>query len=400
MRRTHRLLLIPLLLAACGEDDDAPITPPPPPPDGPRMYNIAGTGTGGVGAVGQLPLDTDLQWPQDITFGLDSSLVVIDWGNHRIIGIDPPTGTFKQYAGTFDGSQGEPCLPAPSPCEVGGLDTPFNHPTDVHFDADGRMVISAWHNAGVFLLDPVIDTMNRIAGTGRAGYEGEGAQADATRISFPAAAIRDLQGRLVFTDQINMIVRRIDENGVISILAGTQPVWDGIRYVPQPGYTGDGGPATSAKLRFDVPTTCGKLAIDAAGNIYIADTENHAIRMVDPAGTIHRFAGLDPASAGFSGDGGPATSARLKLPRDVACDAAGNVFIADTGNHVIRMVDPSGVIRTVAGKPGVTGTGSENGNVATQTALNVPYGIAIDPRGNLWIADTDNHRIRVVYFED
>ena len=392
------LLLFLLLLSACG--DDTPVENPPPPPEGPRMHNIAGTGTGGVGEIGQLPLDTDLQWPQDITFAPDSTLVVVDWGNHRIIGIDPSTGLFKQYAGTLDGSQGEPCLPLPSPCDVGGLDTPFNHPTDIHVDPDGKMVLSAWHNAGVFLLDPSLDTMNRIAGTGRAGYEGEGAQANATRVSFPAAAIRDLQGRLVFTDQINQIVRRIDENGVISIFAGTQPVWDGTRYIPQPGFTGDEGPATSAKLSFHVPSTCGKLAIDAGGNIYIADSQNHAIRMVDTAGMIHRFAGVHPASAGFSGDGGPATSARLNMPRDVTCDAVGNVFIADTENHVIRMVDPSGVISTVAGKPGVTGDGSENGNVATQTPLSRPFGIAIDPRGNLWIADTDHHRIRVVYFED
>ena len=401
MRRIRPALLLFLLLcSACGDDDNPVDNPPPPPPDGPRMYTVAGTGTGGLGEVGLLPLDTDLQWPQDITFAPDSTLVVVDWGNHRVIGIDPPTGAFKQYAGTFDGIPGEPCLPAPTPCDVGALDSAFNHPTDVRFDADGKMVLSAWHNASVFLVDVSIDAMSRIAGTGRAGYEGEGAQANATRVSFPTASIRDLQGRLVFTDQINMIVRRIDENGVISTIAGTQPVWDGTRYIPQAGYIGDEGPATSAKLRFDVPTTCGKLAIDATGNIYIADTENHAIRRVDPAGVIHRFAGLHPATAGFSGDGGPATSAKLNLPRDVALDANGNVFIADTGNQVIRRVDVAGVITTVAGKPGVTGNGSDNGKVATQTGLNVPYGIAIDPRGNLWIADTDNHRIRVVYFED
>lgn len=396
-RTRFAFLALLLVLPACG-DDAAPLeNSPPPPPTGPRMYNVAGTGTAGVGPMDQLPLDTQLHWPQDITFAPDSTLVVVDWGNHRVIGIDPPTGHFRQFAGTFDGTAGEPCSPYPTPCDVGALDSPLNHPTDVRFDPDGKMVMCAWHNAGVFLVDVGSDAMSRIAGTGRACYDGDGQPANASCVSFPSASVRDLQGRLVFTDQTSMIVRMIDDAGVIHTMAGTPPVWDGTRYVPQPGFAGDEGPATSAKLRFSGPTTCGKLAVDSAGNIYIADTENHAIRVVDTAGLIHRFAGVFPASAGFGGDGGPATSATLNQPRDVACDTDGNVFIADTGNQVIRMVTPAGVITTVAGVPGMTGDGSDDGKVATQTGLNFPFGVGIDFEGNLWIADTDNHRIRVVY---
>ena len=204
------LVALLLLLPACGSDDDPLENTPPPPETGPRMYNYAGTGVKGLGETGQLPLDTDLNWPQDITFDPDSALVVVDWGNHRVIRIDRPTGEFLQLAGTSDGVAGEPCLAYPAPCEVGVQDTPLNHPTDVRFDADGRMVLSAWHNAGVFLVDVSIDAMSRVAGTGRACYNGDGQAASASCVSFPSGSVRDLQGRLVFTDQTNLILRMID----------------------------------------------------------------------------------------------------------------------------------------------------------------------------------------------
>jgi streptogramin lyase len=170
--------------------------------------------------------------------------------------------------------------------------------------------------------------------------------------------------------------------------------------VPHRGFSGDGGPALDATFNWYTPnatTTCGKLAMDPSGNIYVADTFNHAVRKIDAARNIHRFAGVYPAAAGFSGDGGPATSAHLDRPRDVACDANGNVFIADTFNNVIRMVAPDGIITTVAGIPNVTGFSMQDGKLATESGLNLPFGIDVDVHGNLWIADTYNSRIRVVY---
>jgi sugar lactone lactonase YvrE len=170
-----------------------------------------------------------------------------------------------------------------------------------------------------------------------------------------------------------------------------------MRYAVQAGFFGDEGPATAAKLNFFVTETCGKICIDGRGYLYIADTKNHCVRVVDAAGIIHRFAGLYPATPGYGGDGGPATSAMLNEPRDIACDTHGNVFIADTGNHIIRKVDPQGVITTVAGIPMVSGSRQEDGKLATQSTLNLPYGIELDAAGRLWIADTQNSRIRVVY---
>jgi DNA-binding beta-propeller fold protein YncE len=361
------------------------------------MYNWAGTGTAGFGSLGR-PLETQFHYPQDVAFTPDGSPIVVDWNNHRIVGYDSTSGSFGLMAGGFDGNPGEPCDIYPSPCEdIGATETLLNHPTDVVFAPDGKMVLCAWHNSSVMLVDLAVDMMDRITGTGRPCYNGDEQPALSACVYLPSGAVYDTQGRLWFTDQANMVVRMIDADGVIHTVAGTQPVWNGSRYITQPGFSGDEGPATLAKFRFDIVTTCGKMCIDADGNIYIADTDNHAVRMIDPSGVIHRFAGLYPAAPGFSGDGGPATEAQLREPRDVACDTEGNLFIVDTGNHIIRMVNPAGIISTVAGTPGVPGDSMDDKKPATQSGLNLPYGIAIDAAGNLWIADTENSRIRIVY---
>ena len=153
------------------------------------------------------------------------------------------------------------------------------------------------------------------------------------------------------------------------------------------GFGGDGGPAVAAQL--DSPFG---VALDAAGNLYIADRGNHSIRKVDPAGGISTVAG--DGTRGFGGDGGPATAAQLYVPSGVAVDGAGNLYIADRGNRRIRKVDPAGVISTVAGD-GTLGFGGDGGP-ATAAQLNYPSGVAPDGAGNLYIADRDNHRIRKV----
>jgi YD repeat-containing protein len=150
---------------------------------------------------------------------------------------------------------------------------------------------------------------------------------------------------------------------------------------------GDGGPATAAQL--NAPHG---VAVDAAGTLYIADTDNHRVRKVAPDGTISTIAG--DGTPGFGGDGGPATRAQLREPHGVAVDADGNVYIADSDNHRIRMVSPAGTITTVAGNgdPGFDG----DGGPAASANLNYPVGVAVDAAGVLWIADTDNFRVRKV----
>ena len=186
----------------------------------------------------------------------------------------------------------------------------------------------------------------------------------------------DSQGDLFIADTANNRVREVNATtGVISTVAGT-----GI-----PGFSGNGGPATVAKL--NNPTG---VAIDSSGNIFIADSRNHVIREVNAAtGVITTVAGNGVAS--YGGDGGAATSAELDDPFDVAVDSAGNIFIADTGNNVIREVSAAtGKISTVAGN-GSSGF-SGNGGPVTSAKLKLPEGVAVDSSGNILIADTFNFR--------
>ncbi|MDF3140941.1 hypothetical protein [Streptomyces sp. T21Q-yed] len=153
------------------------------------------------------------------------------------------------------------------------------------------------------------------------------------------------------------------------------------------GYGGDGGPATRAALQ----CPCG-VAPDGSGNLYLADRSNQRVRKVSPDGTITTVAGN--GTAGFSGDGGPATSAALNFPHSVAVDATGTLYIADDYNHRVRKVSPDGIITTLAGT-GVDGYGGDGGP-ATSAALNFPHSVAVDATGTLYIADRYNHRVRKV----
>jgi sugar lactone lactonase YvrE len=405
-------------LASCGSDSTSPPLVDNSPQPG-HVYIYAGTGNAGYGSVGQVPSKTRLYWPQDVAFAPDGSPVVIDWNNHRVIEVDQATGKFKLLVGVADGDFGDPC-PGPnpgSPCNgIVATQSKLNHPTHVAFDGFGHMVLCAWHNSELFVLDTNTGLMDRICGNGirpcNSLISPDPQAAISACVDLPCSVAYDPQGRICFTDQGNMIVRRIDGN-TLETIAGTPPIWDGTKEILQFGFSGDGGPATSARVFFEntqVAKPSGKICFDPAGNMYIADTRNHAVRVVDTAGNINRFAGLPPVAPGngqpgYSGDGGLATEAMLNEPRDVASDADGNIYIADTGNNVIRMVKTDGIISTIVGvqrpsnSPPLVGTQvlAEDGKSRTEVNLTYPSGIEVDSRGRLWIADTDNNVIRILY---
>jgi sugar lactone lactonase YvrE len=209
------------------------------------------------------------------------------------------------------------------------------------------------------------------AGNPQAGYGGDGGPATSALLNQPTGVAVDAAGNLFIADEFNNRVRRVDATtGVITTVAGNG----------SSGYAGDGGPATAAALNgpFGV-------AVDAQGNLYIADTGNNRIRRVDAAtGVITTVAG--DGTNRFGGDGGPAVNASLSSPRGVAVDAAGNLFLTDTFNSRIRRVDVgTGVITTVAGNGSIWGV--EDGGPATNAPLGFPYGVAVDAAGNLFIAD-------------
>ena len=213
------------------------------------------------------------------------------------------------------------------------------------------------------------------AGNGIPSYSGDGGAATAAELSYPESIAVDKFGNVYITDNMNSCIRKVDTSGIITTFAGK-----GIY-----GYSGDGGPATNALLSYPQSIT-----IDGSGNVFIAD--NGRVRKINTSGVISAFAGN--GITGFSGDGGTATAAELSALFMVAADSEGNLYISDYYNNRIRKVDTAGIITTVAGN-GIGGF-SGDGSTATAAELNRPGSLTIDNRGNLFIADENNNRIRKV----
>jgi uncharacterized protein (TIGR03437 family) len=254
-------------------------------------------------------------------------------------------------------------------------------PFAVAVDSSGNFYISDQFNNRVRKVD-TSGNISTVAGNGTAGFSGDGGSATSAELNSPAGVALDSSGNLYIADSGNFVVRKV-AGSTISTVAGNNG--------SGAGYAGDGAAATSAQLNNPA-----HLAFDAAGNLYIADPGNNVVRKVNTSGTISTVAGIFSGGAGYTGDGGQATQALLANPEGVAVDHAGNLYIADTRNNVIRKVDTKGVITTVAGNgalnPGFTG----DGGPATQASLNGPKGVAVDAAGNLFIADSFNSAIRVV----
>jgi sugar lactone lactonase YvrE len=245
----------------------------------------------------------------------------------------------------------------------------LNNTQGVAVDGQGNLYIADFATHRVRKVDTG-GTITTFAGT-TGGFSGDGGPATSAQLNGPTGVAVDGQGNIYIADFNNARVRKVSPNGIITTFAGT-----GV-----PGLSGDGGPATAARLY--APKG---LAADGQGNLYIVDQYNHRVRKVDSGGTITTFAGT---SAGFSGDGGPATSARLMYPDWVAADANGDVYITD-GNRRVRKVS-GGTITTFAG-----GGQLGDGGPATSAWLGHPLGLAVDGQGNVYIADSLDYRVRKV----
>ena len=228
---------------------------------------------------------------------------------------------------------------------------------------------------------PAPGTITTVAGTGPAGFSGDNGPATKARLDDPIGVVVDAAGNVFIGDGANTRVRKVSPDGIITTVAGT-----GVE-----GFSGDGGPATKARLAGAL-----WLALDGAGNLYLSDSSHHRVRKVSPDGIITTVAGSGPttseAPGDFAGDGGPATEARLYYPDGLAVDAAGNLFIADTGNHRIRKVSPDGIITTVAGSGPIgpdKGYAAGDGGPALAATLRGPFDLAVDGAGNLFFGDSD-----------
>ena len=340
----------------------------------PVIRTVAGSGLAGFNSDGARPIDTALYLPQDSTIGPDGRLYLVDWNNHRLRRITNDAVETIAGTGELGDAKDGPALYAQ-----------FNHPTNVFFDAQGRMLIAAWHNSLVKRLDLATGLLENIAGTGARSYGGDDGPANDAALNLPSAVVIDKAGHVIFSDQANFRVRIVDASGTIRTMCGTGT----------PGYSGDGGPALAAELKSPVGQAAppaGRITIDTDDRIYIADTGNHAIRRIDTDGTITTVAGI--GEPGYSGDDGPGAAAALDTPSDIAVARNGTLYIADTMNNAVRMVRPDGTITTLAGT-GERGF-SGDGGPAAQATLDRPYGVEVALNDSVYVADTHNHRIRLV----
>lgn len=330
------------------------------------VTTVAGNGQCAATGDGGPATQASLCEPYGLAVDSTGNLYIGEFGNSRIRKVTPQ-GVISTVAG--NGTRGDSGDGGPA------LQASISWPIGLAVDGSGNLYISDAQSHRVRRVAPN-GTITTFAGNGRPNFLGDGGPAASSALNQPQAVAVDASGNVLIADTNNSRVRRIVA-GVINTIAGNG----------QFKVAGDGGPATAATL--NVPAA---VALDAAGNLYISDTGAHRIRRVAPDGIISTFAGN---GLGYSGDGGAATAAWLNRPSGLAFDSPGNLLIADAGNGRIRRVDRLGVITTVAG--GGTASGSAaDGGPATNASLNAPQGIAVDSRGNMYIAEALSGRVRVV----
>jgi len=335
-----------------------------------RIDTVAGTSPESVGQEGTNSIYALLKRPVSVAACMCGSIYFVDTEDQRVRVI-ACCGTTDNVIGTGKPAT-SPISAAPTPVESISV----LNPMDVTGGPDGWLFVSSSGTNQVVAIRPDKKAY-AVAGTGDAGFSGDGGPAGQARLNSPTGLARTATGVLFVSDTGNHRVRRIGTDGTITTVAGNGEI----------GYSGDGGPATNARL--SRPTG---IVVLSDGTLYIADPGNHTVRKVTPDGIITTVAGT--GSAGFSGDGGPAANAALNQPMAVAMSVDGKLFIADSGNNRVRQVDPNGIITTVAGagKQGFSG----DGGPATQALLDTPTGVAVSREGALLIADSGNARIRAV----
>jgi Concanavalin A-like lectin/glucanases superfamily/Immunoglobulin domain/Regulator of chromosome condensation (RCC1) repeat len=334
------------------------------------INTFAGTGTAGYSGDDIAATSSRLNLmdpPCGVTVDILGNLFVADTANNRIRKVNT-NGVIMTVAGNgtagYTGNGGA------------ATNASFSSPAGIVVDASGNLFIADWGN-NVIRKVATNGIITAVAGTGTAGYSGDGGLALNATLKGPNGIAVDAFGNLFIADTDNNRIRKVNTNGIIATVAGNGNA----------GYSGDGGLATNATL--NAPTT---VVVDSSGNLFISDFNNNRIREVYSNGVITTIAGN--GSAGYSGDGSQATNASLSNPLAAALDGAGNLFIADTYNSVIREVTPSGIITTVAGDGVYRYTG--DGGPATSASVNRPAGITADISGNIFISDTYNNRIRII----
>jgi hypothetical protein len=418
MKRLATVLALLLLGSGCS-DGDSPASQSCDPERPGTICTIAGNGENGYDGDAPLPaLEAKLSLPQDMVRASDGALYILDWNNHRVRTL-MHDGMLEHLVGRG---------------ELGGtLDDPansdLNHPTGLLLTADeSRLLVAAWHNSKIRSVDLASREITDECGDGRRAYFGDDAAAATATLDLPSSIAFDPTNNLVIMDQANQVIRSVDAEGVIRRIVGIcvtdQEVACEGEPVQCPGGSGKftcGDPASECAkpcnpgyqggddalaLRMAQPfgqsaDPGGRLAYDGDGNLYFADTANHLIRRVTVEGQIEVVAGVEPvdgkAQSGSSEDGTAATEALLNRPTDLALAEDGTVYFSDVYNHCIRKVAPDGNVYTVVGICGEKGFAGDGG-APTSALLKLPYGIELADSA-LYVADTGNNRIRVVNLE-
>ncbi|MGI4870115.1 MAG: hypothetical protein ACRYFX_02935 [Janthinobacterium lividum] len=317
------------------------------------ISTLAGNGTAGFNGDGVAATSARLYNPAGVAVDGSGNVYIVDQYNNRIRKVTATTGVISTVAGTgtggFSGDGGA------------ATNAQIQNPVGVAVDGSGNIYIADQDNQRIRKVTATTGVISTIVGTGTGGFSGDGGAATNAQLNNPVGVAVDGSGNVYIVDYNNNRIRKVTATtGVISTIAAA----------------------------LNSPTG---VAVDGSSNVYIADQNNQRIRKVTATtGVLSTIAGT--GTAGFSGDGGAATSAQLKNPIGVAVDGSGNVYIADQFNHRIRKVSAAGVISTIAG----TGTAgfSGDGGAATSAQLYYPAGVAVSGSGNVYIADQYNHRIR------
>jgi large repetitive protein len=342
----------------------------------------SGTQTGGYKGDGGPATSAELFLPTGAAMDGAGNFYIADSFNNVVREVSA-SGTITTIAGKQSAGAGY------SGDKGAATSAQLNQPAGLAVDGAGNLYIADSKNNVIRAVNLSTGIITTVAGTGTSNYTGDGGLATAAQLDYPTGVAVDGSGNLYISDSYNAVVREVNAaTGIITTIAGD--------HAAGAGFSGDGGPATSAQIVFP-----SGLAIDGQGNLYIADSDNNAIRVVNSStAKISTVAGTGgAANAGYSGDGAAATSAKLDYPTGVVVDPAGNIFIADTDNQVIRKVSATTQnISTVAGNntQGFAG----NGGVPTSAKFDVPRGLVMDVKGNLYVVDTGNNQVRKIDLAD